>query len=112
MASWGWGKVPDLGLGAATPPPDADRPLGDDEVSESLEALRAAPAFRAAMERLARIALDEPDWCGVELTTQGGTRRLFLTGLTASVERRWAVVSCWLGDGEPRVLLDVYEASS
>jgi len=111
MAGWGWDGLPDIGLGAAVPPEDADRPLEDDEVAEALEALGDAPAFRAAMERLHGLALDEPEWCGVELTAHGSTqRRRFLAGRTAPVRRRWAVVSCWLGDGEPRVLLDLYEA--
>lgn len=109
----GWGRVPDLGLGAAAPPQDAHRPLDDDEVAEVLELLRVTPAFGAAMERLERLGLAEPHWHGIELTSRdGGRRRRFVTGRTATVDRRWAAVSCWLGEEEPRVVLDVYEASS
>lgn len=112
MAAWAGDHVPDLGLTAKHPPADADRPLREDELAEALAGLRSAPAFRAALERIAAFALGEPAWCGVELRVRPDAPcRRFVVGRTGPVARRWAVVSCWLGDGEPRVLLDVYEAS-
>lgn len=110
MAARGWDEVPDLGLTARHPPADADRPLGDEELAEELAGLRSAPAFLAAIERIADLTLGEPAWSGVELRARPDAQcRRFIVGRTGPVARRWAVVSCWLGDGEPRVLLDVYE---